>query len=261
MPSMNPILISSSPWWRQWACALCLSCTVMVAAAATEAPPDPDRRVEVVTLDKGEISRTFQGTLRGREYIDFQIAAGAGQRLGVTLKRGNAMNYFNIMAPGANEALFIGSTSGRQARRMLAADGVYTIRLYLMRAAARRNEHSDYELNIALDGKALLPLSPTKDALVRGTPYHATATISCQRGEALPVRCDANVIRRAQGGTGTVVVVWPGGFKRNVLFIKLQPMASDSREAMTYTREGDVTAVSLGKEERFEIPDALVAGG
>jgi hypothetical protein len=38
-------------------------------------------------------------------------------------------------------------------------------------------------------------------------------------------------------------------------------MASDSREAMTYTREGDVTAVSLGKEERFEIPDALVAGG
>jgi hypothetical protein len=117
----------------------------MVAAAATEAPPDPDRRVEVVTLDKGEISRTFHGTLRGREYIDFQIAAGAGQRLGVTLKRGNAMNYFNIMAPGANEALFIGSTSGRQGRRMLAADGVYTIRLYLMRAAARRNEHSDYD--------------------------------------------------------------------------------------------------------------------
>ena len=93
-------------------------------AVAAEAPVDPDRRVETVTLDKGEISRTFQGTLRGREYIDFQIAAGAGQRLGVTLKRGNAMNYFNIMAPGANEALFIGSTSGRQARRMLAQRGI-----------------------------------------------------------------------------------------------------------------------------------------
>lgn len=247
-------------WMRmlQWACALWLSVAAMFAAAA-EAPVDPDRRVETVTLDNGEISRTFQGTLRGREYIDFQIAAGAGQRLGVTLKRGNAMNYFNIMAPGAT--LFIGSTSGRQVRRILAADGVYTIRLYLMRAAARRNEHSDYELSIALDGKSLLPLSPTKDALVRGTPYHATATISCQRGEALPARCDANVIRRGQGGTATVVVVWPGGFKRNLLFVKLQPMASDSSEAMTYTRAGDVTAVSLGKEERFEIPDALVAGG
>ena len=249
-------------WMRmlQWACALWLSVAAMFAAAA-EAPVDPDRRVETVTLDNGEISRTFQGTLRGREYIDFQIAAGAGQRLGVTLKRGNAMNYFKIMAPGANEALLIGSTSGHQARRILAADGVYTIRLYLMRAAARRNEHSDYELNIALDGKSLLPLSPTKDALVLGTPYHATATISCQRGEALPARCDANVICRGQGGTGTVVVVWPGGFKRNLLFVKLQPMASDSREAMTYTRGGDVTSVSLGKGERFEIPDALVAGG
>jgi hypothetical protein len=249
-------------WMRmlQWACALWLSVAAMFAAAA-EAPVDPDRRVETVTLDNGEISRTFQGTLRGREYIDFQIAAGAGQRLGVTLKRGNAMNYFKNMAPGANEALLIGSTSGHQARRILAADGVYTIRLYLMRAAARRNEHSDYELNIALDGKSLLPLSPTKDALVLGTPYHATATISCQRGEALPARCDANVICRGQGGTGTVVVVWPGGFKRNLLFVKLQPMASDSREAMTYTRQGDVTAVSLGKGERFEIPDALVAGG
>ncbi len=249
-------------WMRmlQWACALWLSVAAMFAAAA-EAPVDPDRRVETVTLDNGEISRTFQGTLRGRESIDFQIAAGAEQRLGVTLKRGNAMNYFKIMAPGANEALLIGSTSGHQARRILAADGVYTIRLYLMRAAARRNEHSDYELNIALDGKSLLPLSPTKDALVLGTPYHATATISCQRGEALPARCDANVICRGQGGTGTVVVVWPGGFKRNLLFVKLQPMASDSREAMTYTREGDVTAVSLGKGERFEIPDALVAGG
>jgi hypothetical protein len=249
-------------WMRmlQWACALWLSVAAMFAAAA-EAPVDPNRRDETVTLDNGEISRTFQGTLRGREYIDFQIAAGAGQRLGVTLKRGNAMNYFKNMAPGANEALLIGSTSGHQARRILAADGVYTIRLYLMRAAARRNEHSDYELNIALDGKSLLPLSPTKDALVLGTPYHATATISCQRGEALPARCDANVICRGQGGTGTVVVVWPGGFKRNLLFVKLQPMASDSREAMTYTREGDVTAVSLGKGERFEIPDALVAGG
>lgn len=249
-------------WMRmlQWACALWLSVAAMFAAAA-EAPVDPDRRVETVTLDNGEISRTFQGTLRGREYIDFQIAAGAEQRLGVTLKRDNAMNYFKIMAPGANEALLTGSTSGHQARRILAADGVYTIRLYLMRAAARRNEHSDYELNIALDGKSLLPLSPTKDALVLGTPYHATATISCQRGEALPARCDANVICRGQGGTGTVVVVWPGGFKRNLLFVKLQPMASDSREAMTYTREGDVTAVSLGKGERFEIPDALVAGG
>ena len=54
-------------WMRmlQWACALWLSVAAMFAAAA-EAPVDPNRRVETVTLDNGEISRTFQGTLRGR---------------------------------------------------------------------------------------------------------------------------------------------------------------------------------------------------
>lgn len=255
---MNKTSIFTGALLRLWVCALCLSGATM---AADGTPVDPDRRVETVTFAKGESSRTINGTIRGREYVDFEVAAGAGQRLGVTLKRGNAMNHFNIIAPGANEAMFIGSTSGRQARRMLAADGVYTVRLYLMRAAARRNEHSDYALNITVEGKALQPLPASKDALIRGTPYHATATISCRRGEAPPMRCDANVIRRGHGGTGTVEVVWPGGFKRNILFVKLQPMASDSREAMTYAREGDVTAVKLGGEERVDIPDALVAGG
>ena len=74
-------------------------------------------------------------------------------------------------------------------------------------------------------------------------------------------RCDANVIRRDSGGTGTVEVVWPGGFKRNILFVKLQPMASDSRDAMTFSRQGDVTTVSIGNDERVDIPDALIAGG
>ena len=258
---MNKTSISAGALLRQWACALCLSGTTMMVMAA-ETPVDPDRRVETVTFAKGEVSRTINGTIRGREYVDFQVAAGAGQSLGVTLKRGNAMNYFNIIAPGANEALFIGSTSGRQVKRMLATDGVYTVRLYLIRAAARRNERSDYALNIAVEGKALLPLPASKDALIRGTPYHASGNIVCLRsGGTLPLRCDANVIRRGQGGTGTVEVVWPGGFKRNILFVKLQPMASDSRETMTYAREGDVTAVKLGSEERVDIPDALVAGG
>jgi alkylation response protein AidB-like acyl-CoA dehydrogenase len=151
----------------------------MTAVAAAETPADPDRRVETVTFAKGEVSRTINGTIRGREYVDFQVAAGAGQSLGVTLKRGNAMNYFNIIAPGANEALFIGSTSGRQVKRMLVTDGVYTIRLYLMRAAARRNERSDYALNIAVDHAG-----PT--IMLHGTPEQKAAHLPrILRGEVL----------------------------------------------------------------------------
>lgn len=262
IPHMIKTSVCTGRVLRQWACALWLSGATISVMAADGTPPDPDRRVETVTFAKGGNSNTLSGTIRGREYVDFEVAAGAGQRLAVTLKRGNAMNYFNIIAPGAGEALFIGSTSGRQARRMLVTDGVYTVRLYLMRAAARRNEHSDYELQIALDGKALPPLPASRDALVPGTPYHASASITCLReGSTTPLRCDANVIRRGYGGTGTVEVVWPGGSRRNILFVKLQAVASDSREPLTHVRQGDITVVNLGGEERVEIPDALVAGG
>jgi hypothetical protein len=110
---MNKTAAVTRTLLRQWACALWLSGTTMVAMAAEGMPPDPDRRVQTVTFAKGETSKTLSGRIRGREYVDFLVAAGAGQRLAVTLKRGNAMNYFNIIAPGANEAVFIGSTSGR----------------------------------------------------------------------------------------------------------------------------------------------------
>jgi len=46
-----------------------------------------------------------------------------------------------------------------------------------------------------------------------------------------------------------------------VLFTKLQPVASDSVNPMTYTRTGDVIAVNIGKDERFEVPDVLLTGG
>lgn len=130
-----------------------------------------------------------------------------------------------------------------------------------MRAAAHRNETARCTLAVSLQGTALKPVPPSKDALIRGTPSHASASIACARQDMPMQRCDANVIRRDSGGTGTVEVVWPGGFKRNILFVKLQPMASDSRDAMTFSRQGDVTTVSIGKEERVDIPDVLIAGG
>jgi hypothetical protein len=48
---------------------------------------------------------------------------------------------------------------------------------------------------------------------------------------------------------------------RRVLFLKGTPAASDSTEALTSTRQGDLTTVRVGADERFEIPDALLTGG
>jgi hypothetical protein len=36
---------------------------------------------------------------------------------------------------------------------------------------------------------------------------------------------------------------------------------AQARDALTFERRGDVTIVTLGTSERYEIPDALVMGG
>jgi hypothetical protein len=69
------------------------------------------------------------------------------------------------------------------------------------------------------------------------------------------------VIRRGRDGTATVEVRGANGLVRRVLFVKGTPAASDSTAALTSTRQGDLTTVRVGADERFEIPDALLAGG
>ncbi len=232
------------------------------AAGQNAGQRDAEQRIESVSFIKGATTARASGMLKSRQYVDYQVDAGAGQSLTVVLKAGNPQNYFNVMAPDANEAMFIGSTSGGHFRRIMPVDGVYVVRVYLMRAAARRNESSRYELSFTLDGRALAPTAADKDALIRGTPFHASASVACARaGNPQPLRCDARVIRRGFDGSGTVEVTWPDGHRRNILFIKLQPVASDAREAMTYARKADAVTVSLGNDGHVDIPDALVTGG
>jgi len=111
--------------------------------------------------------------------------------------------------------------------------------------------------------KALAPIAASKDALVPGTSYHASAKIRCVPAfETTPRDCDALVIRRGFDGTATIDI--PGSAeKRSILFVKGKPTASNARaiDALTSERKGDVTIVKLGASERYEIPDALVTGG
>jgi hypothetical protein len=71
-----------------------------------------------------------------------------------------------------------GSSQGAQAKVMLPTDGIYVVRVYLMRNAARRNESSNYTLTVGVTGKALAPLAASKDALIPGTKFHASAPTS-----------------------------------------------------------------------------------
>ena len=227
--------------------------------AAAEAGPHR----QAVQFAKGASSAQLRGTIKGDGDVDYTVNARAGQTLTVRLKSSNASLYFNINPPGsADVSMFIGNLQGAEAKVMLPADGSYVVRVYLMRNAARRNESAAYTLDVAVTGQALAPLPAAQDALVAGTRFHATAAVPCQTpGADAGASCKAGVIRRGRDGTATVELRGANGLVRNLLFVKGQPVASDSAQPMTSSRQGDLVTVRFGSDERYDVPDALLTGG
>jgi bacterioferritin (cytochrome b1) len=62
-------------------------------------------------------------------------------------------------------------------------------------------------------------------------------------------------------GTATVEIKQAGQMKRRILFVEGKPIASDSSESMTVTRQGDVTTVKFDSGESYEIFDSIIFGG
>lgn len=109
-------------------------------------------RTVPVHFKKGSSQATIQGQIKGRETIDYVLGARAGQTMTVTLKTKHTALYFNVLPPGSEEAIFVGQTSGSHFEGKLPKDGDYRVRVYLVRAAARRDESAKYTLTVKITG-------------------------------------------------------------------------------------------------------------
>jgi hypothetical protein len=107
-------------------------------------------RVTTVQFERGTDSISIPGHLEGREYFDYLVRAKAGQTMIVSLDSNNRFAFFNVMPPGTGIAIFVGSTLGDRFESNLPATGEYTIRIYLVRAAARRGEKGSYMLDVRI---------------------------------------------------------------------------------------------------------------
>jgi hypothetical protein len=106
-------------------------------------------KVEAHTIDAGSPgTKALRGKIRGHDTAVYKMQLRQGQTLAVGLKTNSRSNYFNISAPGAQEALFIGAINGNSYRGKVEHDGEYTVNVYLMRNAARRNESATYTLSV-----------------------------------------------------------------------------------------------------------------
>jgi hypothetical protein len=215
----------------------------------------------VVSFAKGASSATLKGSIKGSQDHSYVVDARAGQTLTVDFKPTNASAYINITAPGADSAMFIGSSSGNRFSGPLTVSGPHVIQVYLMRNAARRNETANYTLTIGATGAAAAAPRPSRDALVAGTNYNATAEVPCIASEgAAKSRCKAGVMRMA-GGEATVEIKTPDGGQRHIYFKDGKPDSSDANAPMRSTRQGDVNIIRIGTVEVYEVPDAFVVGG
>jgi hypothetical protein len=230
-----------------------------LTAGAQPAPP----RQERVAFAKGASSATIKGQIKGDADVDYLVRAAAGQTLSVSLKALNSGNYFNVLPPGSADVAMHVAQDGQPYTGILPADGDYKIRVYLVRASARRNEASAFTLTIGVTGSALAPLPGSQDAKIPGTPFHARGPVRClpmPYGDAKPEQCDGFVIRRGVDGTATVEIR-SKTVTRRILFVKGKPVASDAPGAMTVARQGDVTTVKFESGEFYEIVDAMIFGG
>jgi hypothetical protein len=123
-------------------------------AFAAEACGQTGIHAETIRFSPGESRATVKGSIKGSKTVDYRLRARAWQTMTVAMRATNASACFNVLPPASDEALFVGSVSGTRFAGALPGDGDYTIRVYLMRNAARRNETAGYTLDVAVTDAA-----------------------------------------------------------------------------------------------------------
>jgi hypothetical protein len=228
-----------------------------VAAGLMLAFPASAQQQTVVAFDKGKSAATVTGSIKGEQDHTYLLDARAGQTLTVTLKSTKGSTEINVFAPGNDTSISLGSDDPYNFTSVLPTTGRLRVQVYQMRASARRNETANYTLTIAITGAPMA----SRDALVPGTRYNATADISCittpggKRGA-----CKVGVIRKG-GGNAVVELQTPDGGQRSITFTDGKATGSNANTKLTATKDEDMTTVRIGEAEVYYIPDAFVIGG
>jgi len=172
----------------------------MVAVAALA---QGDTRQEEIRFAEGTFSTTLTGKITGYEDVDYQVRGREGQSMAVTLRPSNLSAYFNVLPPASEAAIYIGSIYGNHFEGKLPVDGVYTIRVYLMRNAARRDETAAYTLEVGLTGEGPAAGAPSVTPPAHGTSYDRAFELQGIRFH----------VTAAQDGPVTTLQIVPAGLE------------------------------------------------
>lgn len=273
-----------------WLAAALAAIVSLSAQGATKVTP----RVERVTFEKGADAVQFNQSIQGPLTAQYRVSAKAGQILTVDLKPSNTSAYFNITAKGADYALFNGSIMGNHFMGPLPADGEYTVQVYLMRNAARRNEVANYNLSLNLSpADASVSTRPFDQTLeLQGIRFHVTTegiddhrvlrispqgletdnsdftrplTGNVVRAEVADLDRDGSpelyVFARSPGrGLPGELVAYSANRKKSLSEIYLPPVSEDVEAAEGYQGEDEFAVVENVLVRRFPVYESADAG-
>ncbi len=248
---------------KRWNQCRMASAVALVLLLPGSARAQEEIRLERVQFARGANSAVVEASIQGYDIVDYVLGASAGQYMNVSMATDNSASYFNILAPGETEvAIYIGSINGNQYEGTLPADGDYRVRVYQMRAAARRNEVANYRLEMIISGSG--DSQAAGDAKVADTDYHATGMVPCSMDGGDPKGSCEFGVQREGNGNGMVTVTKPDGRTRTIFFENGQAIGYDESQAdpgdFSASKESDLSIVRIGSEV-YEIPDAVIFGG
>lgn len=148
------------------------------ASLATTAAMAQDIRSERVAFAPGSSSTVITGTIVGDEIVDYLMTARGGQRAVIEMTSDNASANFNLQPSGSPEAIHNGSIYGNRFDGVLPTSGDWTLRVYLMRNAARRGETATFEISAAITDAA--PAGGFADSDAGGPDWWAVTGIGTE---------------------------------------------------------------------------------
>ena len=147
----------------------------LVTILAFSAPAVAQKAPTPVQFKPGATSTMLKGKVKGDASAQYAMDVVAGQTVQMLFSPSNRACYFNVTEKGVAEAIHIGSTSGNEFGRNVTASATYTIDVYLMRSAARRNETCSYKLSIEATGAPGGASAGVSDQMMRDACKGATA--------------------------------------------------------------------------------------
>lgn len=135
--------------------SLALAATILALTLAVPAVQAQDK--VHVRFEAGNDNAAIHGTITGDEYVDYLLAAGAGQRMAVSLipgeSNGTGNVNFNILPPGSTgEAIYIGSIDGLDVTGVvLPRKGEYTIRVYQLGDDADSGKTTAFTISVGIN--------------------------------------------------------------------------------------------------------------